>query len=244
MRTRSYLTLTLLSFCLFFTVLSTIGCGGDSQKTTPAADSVSQKTSTASSKQDNQAATSEGYLSKMKFKGPDGTEPLVIKRYKDHDKLEINFGNQKAVLKARADKKNRVKYKEASADGSEKALIAKVKIKDDSFKLVNDAEALLWKVKIRDGKVKISDNEEGQNSCEIKMKSEDKGEIRNSSGTEIGNVRFYSDSQKLKVKNAEGNEILSAKEVPFSSAPGVILFEHIPVKHRMIIISEILRMGK
>lgn len=240
MKNRSILSSLLYFFATLLIMLT--GCG-DSQKpaTEKQAAPITGQTS-ASQQQDTQAGAT--YLTRVKFKTIDGSEAIVIKRYADHDKIEVNLEGSQSVFKGRTDRKDRVKYKEAAADGSEKTLIAEVKIKEDSFKLVDDKEALIWKVKIKDGKIKISDNEDGNNSCEIKMKSQDKGEIRDQAGNEIGNVRFYADNGKLKVKDPAGNEVLVTKDASFSSGPGVILFKHIPLQHRAIIMSEIMRMGK
>jgi hypothetical protein len=186
----------------------------------------------------------ESYLARFKFKTGDGSEALSIKRYKDHDKIELSFEGTNSVFKGRTEVADRVKYKEVAGEAGEKQLVAEVKIKPDSVKLVDEKEALIWKVRFNDDKIKISDNEDGNNSCEIKIKSADKGEIRDQSGNEIGNVRFYSDNGKLKVKDAAGAEILVTKDSQFSLAPGVILFKHIPLAHRAIIISEILRRGR
>ena len=186
----------------------------------------------------------ESYLARFKFKTGDGSEALSIKRYKDHDKIELSFEGTNSVFKGRTEVADRVKYKEVAGEAGEKQLVAEVKIKPDSVKLVDEKEALIWKVRFNDDKIKISDNEDGNNSCEIKIKSADKGEIRDHSGNELGNVRFYCDNGKLKVKDAAGAEILVTKDSQFSLAPGVILFKHIPLAHRAIIISEILRRGR
>jgi len=232
--TPSLLIILILSVMFFIT-----GCG---DKAAPAGDSGPAKSSGA--KVSKSSNDSSGYLTKIKFKTESGAEAIVIKRYADHDKLEIDYAGTTAILKGRAEKKGRVKYKEAAADGSEKAFTAKVKIRDDSIKLVDENENLLWKVKLSTDKVKISNNEEGNESCEIKIKSADKGEVRDQSGNEIGNVRYYPDNGKLKVKDTAGKEILTSKDIKFSAGPGAIQFEHIPVKLRAIIISEIIRAGK
>ena len=185
------------------------------------------------------------WLVRYKFKSADGAEALNIKRYSDHDKIELSCEGVSAVFKGRTDVPDRVKYKELAGEaGGEKQLVAEVKIKPDSIKLVDEKEALLWKVKFNDDKIKISNNEEGTNSCEIKLKDSAKGEIRDASGNEIGNVRFYPDNGKLKVKDAGGVEILISKDSQFSMGPGVILFKHIPIQHRAVIISEIMRRGR
>jgi hypothetical protein len=220
-----------------------LGCGGEQppaqqQATQPAENATPAASSVAAS------ADTDSYQSKIKFKAGDGSEALIIKRYQDHDKLEINFEGSKALIKARSNAENRWKYKESTDGSDEKEQIAEIKLKDDSFKLVDTDEKLLWKVRLDEGKIKVSDNEEGNNSWEIKTKSSEKAEIRDASGAEIGNVKFYADKGKLKVKDAAESEIFVSKDLKFSAAPGVILFKHIPLKHRIVIISELLRMGR
>jgi len=149
----------------------------------------------------------------------------------------------KALIKARSSAENRWKYKESTDGSDEKEQIAEIKLKADAFKLVDANEKLLWKVRISADKIKVSDNEDGNNSWEIKTKSADKAELRDQSGAEIGNVKFYADNGKLKVKDSTGSEIFVSKDLKFSPAPGVILFKHIPLKHRVAIISELLRLG-
>lgn len=223
-----------LTFLVCLTVLSLIGCGGDKQ---PATDKQT------AAKPANMASTKAEPAEKLKFKTANDTEALYIKRYSDHEKLEIDFEGTKSTLKARKNEGDRVKYKESVGD-QDKELVAKIKYKDDSIKLVDDSEKLLFKVKIKEDKIKIADNEEMTAPYELKSKSAEKIEIRDQSGNEIGNVKFYPDTGKLKVKDAENKEILILKNYKSSAAPGVILFEKIPVKLRCIIINELLKKGR
>ena len=242
MTTRKIAALIILMFSISISFF-VAGCGG--QKA-PATQTPAAQPSAGSPPEAAQTAgeAGESYLARFKFKAGDGSEALSIKRYKDHDKIELSFAGTTSVFKGRTEVADRVKYKEVAGEAGEKQLVAEVKIKPDSIKLVDEKETLIWKVKFNDDKIKISDNEDGNNSCEIKIKSADKGEVRDQSGNEIGNVRFYSDNGKLKVKDAAGAEILVTKDSQFSLAPGVILFNHIPLAHRAIIISEVLRRGR
>jgi len=238
MRRRGLMTLSVV-LCMFAAAFL-IGCG-ETKTPTPSLEAPKIDANQGSA---NKAEAGDAYTARIKFKAEDGSDAIVIKRYADHDKIEINHEGINAVIKARSGAENRWKYKE-SADGAEEKLqVAEVKLQPDSFKIVDENEKLLWKVRIKDGKIKISDNEDGNNSWEIKSKSADKSEIRNASGEEIGNVKFYADNGKLKVKDAANKEILVSKDLKASAAPGVIMFTHIPLKHRVVIISELLRMGQ
>lgn len=234
MRTHKFFTIMILIALLPFFL---IGCGEEKKPAT--SEETLQKPLASKPIQPSNQATDQD---KLKFKTADGTEALVVKNYSDHVKLEINYDGIKATIKGRANDKGRVKYKEAVAD-QEKNLVAKVKLKEDSIKLVDEQEVLLYKVKIKDGKVKISDNEEMLNSFELKRKDANKIEIRDRTGAEIGNVKFYPDNGKLKVKDAGEKEILIIKNYKSSFAPGVIMFKEIPVRMRCIIISELLQRG-
>ncbi|GAB4272773.1 MAG: hypothetical protein Kow0029_11810 [Candidatus Rifleibacteriota bacterium] len=226
-------------FVLSMILLFFVGCG---EKENPPKTSDNVGLSQASRKSVESASTTGEQLQKIKFKDAQGNEVFVYKKYSDHEKLEINFAGVNVVLKARANEKGRVKYKEAS-DSGEKELVAEVKYKDEGFKLVDANERLLFKVKFKDGKVKIADNEEMNLPYELKKKNDSKIEIRDKASKEIGNIKFYPDKGKLKVKDSSEKEVIISKDLKLSYAPGVILFEEIPLKLRFVIISELIKKG-
>ena len=122
---------------------------------------------------------------------------------------------------------------------SEKTLIAKVKIKDKGFKLVDENDKLLWKVKISGDKVKISDNEENKNPYVLK-KSDDKVKVKDKNEKEIARVKFYSDNGKLKLKDMSGKELYISKDyTKLSGAIGVLAITEIPAKLRAVIAAEL-----
>lgn len=221
-------TLVCMTFLAFLP-----GCGSSEKK--PAATPVEKPVASAAQASD----PSE----KLKFKSADDQEVLYIKRYADHEKLEINYGGSSSIVKARKNENDRVKYKISVSD-AEKELVAEVKYKEDSIKLVDGNEKLLYKIKFSDDKIKIADNEEMEKPFELKRKSEEKTEIRDRSGNEIGNVKFYPDTGKLKVKDSQEKEVLVLKNYKNSAAPGVILFEDISVNLRCIILNELLKKDK
>jgi hypothetical protein len=224
-----FLSLTLL-IIVFFT-----GCGSEPElpdgKTLPEP-SVAEVMKNKSS----------SYRTKIKFKDSNGQEVFVIKRYSGYEKLEISYEGVKTEIKARKNEAGRIKYKESGVDES-KSLIAKVKYKESSIKLVDENEKLLYKIKWNNEKVKISNDEEMTKPFELKKKSEEKVSIRNSDGEEIGKVKYYSKNGKVKVKDAKEKEILITKDLELSTAPGVILNSQIQLKLRFIIINELLKQG-
>ncbi len=180
---------------------------------------------------------------KYKFKtGDDKVEALVVKEHIDHETIEVNLDGQAFIMKARMNKPGSRKYKELVGT-DEKTLIAEVKIKDDSFKLVDENDKLLWKVKIKEGKAKISDNEENKNPFVIK-KSEDKVKVKDKNEKEIARVKYYSDNGKLKLKDMSGKELYISKEFnKLSGAIGVLAINDIPAKLRAVIACELIKQG-
>ena len=189
-------------------------------------------------------ATSTADISaKYKFKtGDDKTEALVVKEHSDHETIEVNLDGQAFIMKARMNKPGSRKYKELVGT-DEKSLIAEVKIKDDSFKLVDENDKLLWKVKIKDDKVKISDNEENKNPFVLK-KSDGKVKVKDKSEKEIARVKYYADNGKLKLKDMSGKELYISKDYDkLSGAIGVLAITDIPAKLRAVIASELIKQG-
>ena len=180
---------------------------------------------------------------KYKFKtGDDKVEALVVKEHSDHETIEVNLDGQAFIMKARMNKPGSRKYKELVGT-DEKTLIAEVKIKDNSFKLVDENDKLLWKVKIKEGKEKNSDNEENKNPFVIK-KSEDKVKVKDKNEKEIARVKYYSDNGKLKLKDMSGKELYISKEFnKLSGAIGVLAINDIPAKLRAVIACELIKQG-
>ena len=191
----------------------------------------------------NANATTSDITAKYKFKtGDDKVEALVVKEHSDHETIEVNLDGQAFIMKARMNKPGSRKYKELIGT-EEKSLIAEVKIKDDSFKLVDENDKLLWKVKIKEGKAKISDNEENKNPFVLK-KSEDKVKVKDKNEKEIARVKYYADNGKLKLKDMSGKELYISKEFnKLSGAIGVMAINEIPAKLRAVIACELIKQG-
>lgn len=187
------------------------------------------------------ATSTSDITAKYKFKtGDDKTEALVVKEHSDHETIEVNLDGQAFIMKARMNKPGSRKYKELVGT-DEKSLIAEVKIKDDSFKLVDENDKLLWKVKIKDGKVKISDNEENKNPFVLK-KSDGKVKVKDKNEKEIARIKYYADNGKLKLKDMNGTELYISKDYnKLSGAIGVLAIKEIPAKLRAVIASELIK---
>lgn len=168
------------------------------------------------------------YETKVKVKTPDD-KPVVEVKIDSDPKIE--YGG-KVVRSATKDDKR--KY---TVEGGPQ--IAEVKTKDaDGFKVRTNDGQLLWKVKIDADKIKISDNEENQNAFEIKKK--DDGAKIERGETKLGEVKFYKDRQKVKVKDAADKELFDSNTDKYSVAYGVLALSEIPEDLRFIIFAELL----
>ncbi|NCB38457.1 MAG: hypothetical protein EOM80_06770, partial [Erysipelotrichia bacterium] len=103
--TRKFLPLLTAFFALFLVL---VGCGNHKQSQ-PQPDATSAEKNEKASIKQSEANTT--YLSRFKFKTTDGSEALSIKRYADHDKIEISFEGLQTTFKGRTDRPDRVKYK-------------------------------------------------------------------------------------------------------------------------------------
>lgn len=175
-------------------------------------------------------AENKDYALKVKIKTPD-----------DQTIVEIKFDGKDTTIAyagktVRGDQKDAEKRKYSDEGGNQ---IAEVKAKDvDGFKVRTTDGKLLWKVKIAADKIKISDNEETQNAFEL-IKKPDGAKVEQNE-QKLGEVKFYTDRQKIKVKNAADNEIFDANTDKYSVAYGVLLLDKIPEELRYIIVAELL----
>ena len=191
--------------------------------------SVSE-TKAVSNPQSNSAPANKDYAVKVKIKTPDEKDVVEIKVDGSNTKLEYNG----KVLRGEFKDGEKRKY---SIDGGSQ--IAEVKAKDaDGFKLRTIDGKLLWKVKIAADKIKISDNEENQNAYEL-IRKEDGAKIEQNEN-KLGEVKFYRDRQKIKVKDAADKEVFDGNTDKYSAAYGMLLLDKIPEEMRYIIIAEIL----
>ena len=175
-------------------------------------------------------APNEGkiYETKVKVKTPDDQTVVEVKIDSDP---KIEYGGKVVRGAAKGDKR---KY--APEGGNQ---IAEVKIKDEGgFKVRTNDGKLLWKIKIDADKIKISDNEENQNAFELKKR--DDGAKIERGGTKLGEVKFYKDRAKIKVKDASDKELFDVNSDKYSVAFGVLALSEIPEDLRFIIFAELL----
>ncbi len=190
--------------------------------------SSSTTTDVPSNPSTEQTSDSKTYQTKIKVKTPDDQTVVEVKIDADP---KIEYAGKVVRSETKGDKR---KY---TVEGGSQ--VAEVKIKDaDGFKVRTNDGKLLWKIKIADDKIKISDNEENQNAFEIKKKDDGAKIERNE--TKLGEVKFYTDRQKVKVKDANDAELFDSNTDKFSVAFGALALTEIPEDLRFIIFAELL----
>jgi hypothetical protein len=115
----------------------------------------------------------------------------------------------------------------------------KVTYKEDGFKLKKESGELIWKIKIKDEKIKISDNEENENPYEIRFYDGDRAKLKYQE-QELGDVRLK--DGKVEVEGPAGTFLVATDK--FSASYGSLLIDRIPLEQRLIIIAELLALGK
>lgn len=122
---------------------------------------------------------------------------------------------------------------------SENSFLTHIKDKGPAFKLKTESGELLWKVKIYKDKIKISNNEENLNPYEIKYKSDRKAKLYKD-GKEIGNIKL---KEGKNICNISGPESFSISCEQLSPSLLVTACSDIPVKLRLVIVTELLARG-
>ena len=193
-----------------------------------ACNSSSEKVEIPNQPTTNAPDETKTYETKVKIKTPDDQTVVEVKIDSDP---KIEYGGKIVRGAAKGDKR---KY---TLEGGSQ--IAEVKIKDEGgFKVRTNDGKLLWKIKIDADKIKISDNEENQNAFELK-KREDGAKIERAE-TKLGEVKFYKDRAKIKVKDASDKELFDVNSDKYSVAYGVLALSEIPEDLRFIIFAELL----
>jgi len=163
---------------------------------------------------------------------PDDQEVVVLHLEGDP---RIEMGGQALRSERKGDK--RKYYLEGGGQ------VAEVKYKDDSFKVRTPSADLLWKIKLYDDKVKISDNEENLNPYTLRPREDDRVKVK-LDPDDIGQINFYRDESRIKVKDATDAERFASHTDRYSAAYGVLLMDNIPAQEKYIIMAELMAMGR
>jgi hypothetical protein len=183
-------------------------------------------------------ARAEDTIRRVEIKNAAGTAVATIEHTVDSGTLKIAYlakDGSTQQLDGRA--KDSDKRKWYNSGGS---LEAEVKFDGRNFKLRSVDSSLLWKVKFYAGeKIKISDNEENENPHEIrlypgeprlKLKHQDK---------EIGQLRYYADSGKMKFKNPAGDELHARDAKALSPEIAALHIDAATLRDRVILAAEL-----
>jgi len=129
----------------------------------------------------------------------------------------------------RADKR---KYYDAS-----NTMVYAVKFDDDGFKLRDRNEELIWKVKLYEDKLKIADNEEMNNSYEVKLRDGKLKLERNE--REIKSIRLSESTEWYEV---EGKYKIQG--FGLSLAPGILMISELKEREKYLIMAELAKRGR
>jgi len=189
------------------------------------------------SKSEQTAPAENVWTSKVKISTPDDQRLMEIKWNAEKIKVEVGVEGNPTALKGELRDNGKRKY---SIEGG--APIAEVKGDSSGFKLRTGEGTLLWKVKFSGDKIKISNNEENRNPYEIHIKGDDVRVEEN--GVDLGEVKFYPDRNRVKVKRAPDFEIAQSNTPVRSVAFALLLMERISPPEQAVIIAELLARGK
>ena len=166
----------------------------------------------------------------------DGTKTITVMA--DGGRVEVSIsGGARYIGEADGDKR---RYRDAATG----AAFVEVKSGDNnSFKVRTPDSKLLWKVKVATDKIKVSDNEENKAPWVLKTKYEDKAKVLSPAEQEIGEVKYYRDSGKAKVKNESGDELFASESGRMSPAFGVAIMSGVPEQYRLIVMAELIARG-
>jgi hypothetical protein len=166
----------------------------------------------------------------------DGTKTITVMA--DGGRVEVSIsGGARYIGEADGDKR---RYRDAATG----AAFVEVKSGDNnSFKVRTPDSKLLWKVKVDTDKIKVSDNEENKAPWVLKTKYEDKAKVLSPAEQEIGEVKYYRDSGKAKVKNETGDELFASESGRMSPAFGVAIMSGVPEQYRLIVMAELIARG-
>lgn len=182
------------------------------------------------------AATAPAASGAIALVSADGTKTVTIATDGSHVEVSIT-GGPRYIGEADGEKR---RYRDAATG----AAFVEVKSGDNKgFKVRTTDSKLLWKVKVDTDKIKVSDNEENKQPWVLKTKYDDKAKVLSPAEQEIGSVKYYRDTGKLKVKNEAEDDVWSSESGRMSPAFGVTLMEGVPEQYRLIVMAELIARG-
>lgn len=172
---------------------------------------------------------------RLEIENASGQKVAVIEELAEGMRISYSVdGVQKKLEGSRIDDRKR---KWRSENGT---IEAEIKFDGEDFKLRKPDGSLLWKVKFYPGeKIKISDNEENENPYEIRMYPGEPRLKLKHEDREIGQVKWYADSGKVKFKKADGTDLFTRKASRLSPDLAVFLIEGASLRDQVILAAEL-----
>ena len=159
-----------------------------------------------------------------KFKVKKGEEEWLTFRVQD-DGWKAEASGLTVRIK---EKGSKLEFKTSSAE-----YVMKEK-EEGKFKIYNPDESLLLKVKCDGEKCKVYQSEDDPEPWSIKAKDDNRFKVSKGE-KELGQVKFYPDTLKVKVKDPSDVEICSMKSDRLRSAPAVILFTELSEEQKLLL---------
>ena len=176
--------------------------------------------------------TAADYDQVIKIKDGKDQEVMSLKRRGDDVKIEIPGEN--LVLRAKKKSSGKRKYE---AEG--KGTVCEVKYSGDDFKIRELDGSLIWKVGIDGNKIKWRKTEDGDSPYALKISDSEQVKILKNE-KEIGRVKFYSATSKVKVKDTKGDTLFESNSDAFYPLYGALMFNEISLRDRGLIMGELL----
>ncbi len=107
--------------------------------------------------------------------------------------------------------------------------------KAGTYKIYNPDDSLLFKVKFYDGKRKISQSEDDKEPWSIKLKNDETRYKVKKGEKKLGQIKFYPDDLKIKVKDTSNIKMCSMKSGRLRSAPAVCFFDELSEEQQLIL---------
>ncbi|MGK2857031.1 MAG: hypothetical protein ACSLFQ_07485 [Thermoanaerobaculia bacterium] len=217
-------------------LLTLVACSRGEESTAPNVEFSSAPAASSAATATTTATTAPAAGGAITLVSADGAKTVTITTDGKHVEVSIT-GGPRYIGEADGEKR---RYRDAATG----AAFLEVKSGDDKgFKVRTTDSKLLWKVKVDTDKIKVSDNEENKQPWVLKTKYDDKAKVLSPAEQEVGSVKYYRDTGKLKVKDHLGDDVWASESGRMSPAFGVALMDGVPEQYRLIVMAELIARG-
>jgi hypothetical protein len=171
---------------------------------------------------------------RIKIKTPDEKPVVSFNPEGETIKFKYFSKDETFAIKGKIESSGKRKYKRESGE-----IIAEIKNEAGGFKVRTPADKLLWKVKVGEGKIKISNNEQNENPFILETKPDGHIVVFRDQ-VKIGEVKFYPDRGKVKIKDQSELELYECNSSLHSALYGILLMNSIPASERYILMAELM----